>query len=185
MLAEYIDETQKCVSELLNIECEIQAVIEMCITTLKNRRKIIFCGNGGSAADAQHLSAEFMGRFLIDRSPLPAISLSVDTSALTAIGNDYGFDKVFSRQLSGVGQSGDMLVAISTSGNSGNIIEALKAARDLGIFSVSLTGADGGKARQLADLSLCMASNKTNVIQEAHIVVGHYICKQVEEAIFA
>ena len=185
MLKDYILESQSCIGQLVNSETQIQKVIELCITTLKSGNKIIFCGNGGSAADAQHLAAEFMGRFLIDRKPLPSIALSVDTSALTAIGNDYGFGKVFARQLSGIGKTGDLLIAISTSGNSENIIEALKVARDLGIYSVSLTGANGGKAKPLADISICTASEKTNIIQEAHIVVGHYICKKVEEALFS
>ena len=106
MLKDYILESQSCIGQLVNSETQIQKVIELCITTLKSGNKIIFCGNGGSAADAQHLAAEFMGRFLIDRKPLPSIALSVDTSALTAIGNDYGFGKVFARQLSGIGKTG-------------------------------------------------------------------------------
>lgn len=184
MLKKYLDKTTRCIESIERIEKDIQIVVDACIDALRNGRKIIFCGNGGSAADAQHLAAEFMGRFLKDRTPLPAISLTVDTSALTAIGNDYGYDEVFARQLRGIGNAGDVLISISTSGNSQNILEALRAARDLDIISVSMAGATGGKALSLAQHNLLVDSQETNIIQESQIVIGHYICQCVEESLF-
>jgi D-sedoheptulose 7-phosphate isomerase len=146
--------------------------------------KILFCGNGGSAADAQHLAAEFTGRYLKERRALPAIALSVNTSSLTAIGNDYGFDLVFARQLEALGNRGDVAVGISTSGNSPNVIRALEAAKSKSIYTVALTGKSGGKLRNLADCALCMPSDETPRIQECHILTGHLICDVVEQVLF-
>lgn len=154
---------------------------ELCKTSLRQGRKIILCGNGGSAADAQHLAAELMGRFLIDRAPLPALSLTVDTSALTAIGNDYGFDMVFSRQLRGIGAAGDVLIGMSTSGNSRNVVKAFETARELQIATVGLTGTGGGTLAELSDVLIAVPDGRTNHIQEAHIAVGHLICAIVEQ----
>jgi D-sedoheptulose 7-phosphate isomerase len=165
---------------LAQLENVVQIAIGSVEDALRHGNKIIFCGNGGSAADAQHLAAELVGRYLIDRAPLPALALTVDTSALTAIANDYSFDEVFARQLGGVGQAGDVLVAISTSGNSKNVLRAIAVAREKGIKTVGLTGQSGGQMRQLCDICICVPSDSTNHIQEMHIAVGHVICGAVE-----
>lgn len=154
------------------------------IKALENGNKVIFCGNGGSAADSQHLAAELMGRYKIDRNPMPAISLTTDTSALTAIGNDYGYEHVFSRPLRGIGTPGDVLVGISTSGNSKNVIEAFKIARLKDIATVAFTGKNGGFMEEIADITLNVPSSITNNIQEMHIACGHMICGIVENYFF-
>lgn len=149
---------------------------------LRSGCKIMFCGNGGSAADSQHLAAELMGRYKQERAPLPALALTVDTSALTAIANDYGYESVFARQLMGLGHKGDVLIVLSTSGNSANILAALKAARETGIRTIGLTGEGGGKIKAACDICICVPSRETNHIQEMHIAVGHMICGIVEES---
>ncbi|HEV7369536.1 MAG TPA: D-sedoheptulose 7-phosphate isomerase [Arenibaculum sp.] len=156
---------------------------DLLVGALRGGGKVMFCGNGGSAADAQHLAAELMGRFLRDRAPLAAVALTVDTSALTAIGNDYSFDEVFARQIRGLGRPGDALVAISTSGNSANVLEALAVARAAGIATVGLTGASGGRMAELCDLCIRVPAARTDRIQEMHIAVGHLICGLVEDAL--
>ena len=156
---------------------------DLLIAALRHGGKILFCGNGGSAADSQHLAAELMGRFLVDRAPLPAISLTTDTSALTAIGNDYGYDQVFSRQLRGLGRTGDALVAISTSGNSRNVVAALQAARQMGIGTIGLTGGNGGQMAAMCDVCICVPAERTDQIQQLHITIGHILCGLVEEAV--
>jgi len=162
----------------------IQAIADIWIEALKNGNKVIFCGNGGSAADSQHLSAELMGRYKIDRQPMPAMSLTTDTSALTAIGNDYGYENVFSRPLKGIGNKGDVLVGISTSGNSKNILEAYKVAKEKGIKTIAFTGSKGGEMINSADVTLNVPSDITNNIQEMHIASGHIICGIVEDYFF-
>ncbi|HWV55138.1 D-sedoheptulose 7-phosphate isomerase [Pseudorhodoplanes sp.] len=175
-----------CLTAAKNFEAlsELEGVVQTAIASvgdaLRRGNKIIFCGNGGSAADAQHLAAELVGRYLMEREPLPALALTVDTSALTAIANDYSFDEVFARQLRGLGQQGDVLVAISTSGNSKNVLRAIEVARDKGIVTIGLTGQSGGQMRQLCDICVCVPSDRTNHIQEMHIAIGHAICGQVE-----
>ena len=154
------------------------------INVLKQGSRVFFCGNGGSAADAQHLAAELVGRYAYDRPPLPAVSLATDTSILTAVGNDYGFDDVFSRQILALGKPGDALVAISTSGNSLNVLKAAEAARDMSMLVVGFTGESGGELKRLADLCLAVPSSQTNYIQEMHIACGHIVCGLVEEALF-
>ena len=176
----YLAETINLLQATKSLEDQVIASAESCKTALAKGGKVIFCGNGGSAADAQHLAAELMGRFLFDRRPLPSISLTVDTSALTAIGNDYGFDNVFARQLRGIGTKGDVLVGMSTSGNSVNVVKAFEAAREMGIATVGLTGAGGGKMAFLSDILIAVTHNQTNHIQEAHIAIGHMICAIVE-----
>lgn len=145
--------------------------------------KLMFCGNGGSAADSQHLAAELTGRFIKDRRPLAAIALSTDSSALTCIGNDYSFDAIFERQLRALGRSGDALIAISTSGNSGNVIAAVEAARAAGIWTLGLLGRDGGRLKGLCDASIVVPSATTARIQEAHILIGHTLCGQIEQTL--
>lgn len=146
--------------------------------------KVFFFGNGGSAADAQHLAAEFTGRFLKERRALPALALSVNSSSLTAIGNDYGFDIVFARQLEALGKEGDVAIGISTSGNSLNVIRALETANSKSIFSVALTGKSGGTLKNIADCTIRIPSEETPRIQECHILTGHLICEMVEEVLF-
>ena len=141
-------------------------------------------GNGGSAADAQHIAAEFVSRFNFDRPGLPALALTTDTSILTAVGNDYGYDKLFRRQIEANGVGGDIFLGISTSGNSPNILQALEAARLKGIMTFGLTGKTGGKMRELCDYCLCVPSEDTPRIQEAHILIGHTLCAMVEQALF-
>ena len=162
----------------------IEQIAQLWINALANGNKVIFCGNGGSAADSQHLAAELMGRYKFDRPPMPALSLTVDTSALTAIGNDYGYDKVFSRPLKGIGRAGDVLVGISTSGNSKNILDAFEVAKEKGIKTVALTGQSGGKMKEVADICLNVPSDITNNIQEMHIACGHMICGIVDNHFF-
>jgi D-sedoheptulose 7-phosphate isomerase len=153
---------------------------EMCRTIL-NGRKILWCGNGGSAADSQHLAAELVGRFLVERRALPSIALTTDTSILTAIGNDFGYEHVFRRQVEALGVSGDLIVGLSTSGNSRNVVNALTAARELGLFTVAFTGQGGGAMANLADEVLCVPSTATPRIQEGHILCGHMLCDCVEK----
>ena len=154
------------------------------IKALNSKNKIIYCGNGGSAADSQHLSAELMGRYKLDRKPLPAISLTVDTSAITAIGNDYGFEHIFSRQLEGIGNKGDVLYATSTSGESKNVIKAIEKAKEIGIKVICVTGKDNNKMSEISDITIHAQSNETNHIQEMHIAIGQLICGIIEEELF-
>ena len=150
---------------------------------LRSGGKLMFCGNGGSAADSQHLASGFTGRFGDDRRPLAALALSTDSSALTCIANDYAFDQVFERQLRGLGRKGDVLVAISTSGRSANVLRAVQAARETGIAVVGLLGRDGGTLKPLCDVALVVPSDITARIQEAHIFIGHTLCAMVEQAL--
>ena len=162
----------------------IAAAAEVILTALRNGRKLLIAGNGGSAADAQHIAAEFVGRYRIERRALPALALSTNTSALTAIGNDYGFDDVFARQLAAFAQPGDVFLAISTSGNSRNIRRALLMAGALRLKTIALTGASAGKLNDITDLCLRIPSADTPRIQEAHILVGHAISEIVETELF-
>lgn len=179
-----LDEIIKNFTLLKNKHDIIEKIAQTWITSITNGNKVIFCGNGGSAADSQHLAAELMGRYLIDRNPMPAMSLTVDTSALTAIGNDYGYENIFSRQLRGIGKKGDCLVGISTSGNSKNILEAFKVAKEKEITTIAFTGNSGGEMLKLADITLNVPSEITNNIQEMHIACGHIICGIVENSFF-
>ena len=162
----------------------IETVAQLCVGSLRASGKILLAGNGGSAADAQHLAAEFVSRFYFDRPGLAAIALTTDTSALTAIGNDYGFDKLFARQVDALGRAGDVFVGISTSGNSPNVLSALAECRAKGIATVGLTGQSGGKMVELCDHCLRMPSGETPKVQEGHIIVGHIICGLVEREMF-
>jgi D-sedoheptulose 7-phosphate isomerase len=160
-----------------------QAAMQI-VRTLRSGGKILFFGNGGSAADAQHLAAEFTGRYLKERRALPALALHANSSAVTAIGNDYGFDLVFARQMEALGKEGDVAVGISTSGNSRNVLRALEVAKSKSIYTVALTGSSGGKMKDLADCTMCIPSEETPRIQECHILTGHIICEIVEESLF-
>ena len=160
---------------------KLTSVIEQMINAFKNNKTVYVCGNGGSAGDSQHLAAEFVGRFVKDRPPIHSISLTVDSSALTCISNDYSYDILFQRQLQALGKPNDILIAISTSGNSKNIIEVLKEAKKKGIISLALLGKDGGKAKKFADKSIIIKNKKTSRVQEMHILIGHIICKIAEK----
>jgi len=159
---------------------QITSVCELVADTLKKGSKILLFGNGGSAADAQHIAAEFSGRFVKERRAYPAIALTTDTSALTAIGNDYGFNKVFSRQIEALAVPGDLLIGISTSGNSANVIQALSDGKQAGCRAVGFTGNDGGKMKEICDITLVVDSKVTARIQEAHILIGHILCSHID-----
>lgn len=147
-------------------------------------RKLMLCGNGGSAADAQHISAEFVNRFMMERPPLPAIALTTDTSVLTSIANDYSFEEVFSKQIKALGVEGDVLLVLSTSGNSPNVLSAVKTAKKMGIYCAALTGSDGGRIAKPANLTLLTKGGSTPRIQETHIFAGHLLCQLVEHILF-
>jgi len=160
-----------------------------CVTVMvkafENGNKVLFCGNGGSASDAQHLAAEFSGRFYTDRDALPAEALHCNTSYLTAVANDYSYDVIYSRLIKGIGNPGDVLVGLSTSGNSTNIVNAFQTAKEKGMVTIAFTGASGGKLKNLSDYLINIPSDDTPRIQESHITVGHIICQFVEEIYFA
>lgn len=156
---------------------------ERVIAALQAGNRVMFCGNGGSAADAQHLAAELVGRYLRDRRPLPALALTVDTSALTAIANDYGYEEVFARQLAGLGRAGDVLVALTTSGNSPNVLRAAAVARTMGIVVIGMTGAGGGALAQACDLCIRVPADRADRVQELHIAIGHILCGLIEAAV--
>jgi D-sedoheptulose 7-phosphate isomerase len=160
---------------------DIQKASETIINALKAGKKVILCGNGGSAADAQHIAAELTGRYKTERASLPAIALTTDTSALTAIGNDYGYDKVFVRQAEAFVQEGDIVIGISTSGNSQNVVEAFELANKRDAITIAMSGRDGGKMKSHADINLIVPSDNTPRIQEMHILIGHTICQIIDD----
>ncbi|MBN8787234.1 MAG: D-sedoheptulose 7-phosphate isomerase [Terrimonas sp.] len=162
----------------------VNTLVDVITDAFKNGNKVLFCGNGGSAADAQHLAAEFSGRFYIDRDALPAEALHVNTSYLTAVGNDYSYDVIYARLIKGLGQKGDVLVGLSTSGNSKNVVLAFEEAKRKGMITVGFTGATGGKMKDVSDYLLNVPSTDTPRIQESHILLGHIICQLVEEKYF-
>ncbi|MEJ7822169.1 MAG: D-sedoheptulose 7-phosphate isomerase [Chitinophagaceae bacterium] len=162
----------------------VKDCVYILITAFKSGNKVLFCGNGGSAADAQHLAAELSGRFYTDRDALPAEALHCNTSYITAIGNDYGFDEIYSRLIKGIAIEGDVLVGLSTSGNSKNILKAFEIAKEKGMITIAFTGDTGGKLKKTADHLINVPSNDTPRIQESHIMLGHIICQLVEEQYF-
>jgi D-sedoheptulose 7-phosphate isomerase len=174
----------RAMSEDGALHAELAKVTVACVDTLRRGGKLLFAGNGGSAADAQHLAAEIVGRFSYDRPGLPAFALTTDTSVLTAIGNDYGYERLFARQIEAVGQPGDIFFAISTSGRSPNILAALRIARERGLLSIGFTGAGGGQMPDLCDHCLRVPSDSTPRIQEGHITLGHALCCMIERQIF-
>jgi len=178
-------ETKQSIYKDEELLSKIELVARKCILLYKDGKKTILAGNGGSAADAQHIAAELVGRYGFDRPSIPSLALTTDTSNLTAIGNDYGYDKVFSRQLEGMGQDGDLFIGISTSGNSANIINAFKSAKEKSIITVALVGKDGGEMAKIADISLVVPSSSTPRIQEAHILIGHILCDIIEKELFS
>lgn len=163
---------------------KVTLAAKCCIDSFRGGKKVLFCGNGGSAADAQHLAAEFSGRFYYDRPPLPSEALHTNTSYLTAVGNDYSFDEIYARLLKGMGNEGDILVAISTSGNSKNILRAIQVAKEKGMKVIGMTGQTGGEMANVCDVLLNVPSADTPRIQESHIMIGHIICEIVESELF-
>jgi D-sedoheptulose 7-phosphate isomerase len=190
-----MDFIRKQIEESLNVKkllLDDQTILEsikktadICCDALRNDKKIIFAGNGGSAADSQHLAGELVNRFGFERPGLSAIALTTDTSIITSISNDYGFEKLFSRQIQALGKKGDILIALSTSGNSANITEGIKEAQNAGIITIGLTGRSGGKMSQLCDICLKVPSDDTPRIQESHILIGHILCSMIENSLFA
>ncbi|MCI7764875.1 D-sedoheptulose 7-phosphate isomerase [Helicobacter sp.] len=186
-IKEHFEDSIAVKTKILNDEKLLELIKKVALETTKaykEGKKTLLAGNGGSAADAQHIAGEFVSRFYFDRPGIPSIALTTDTSILTAIGNDYGYEKLFSRQVQAQGVEGDIFIGISTSGNSANIIEALKVCKEKGILSVGLTGESGGAMNELCDYCIKVPSNKTPRIQESHILIGHIICAIVEEELF-
>ena len=163
----------------------IAEVTDLMVRQFREGKKLLICGNGGSASDSQHIAAEFVGRFQLNREALPAIALSTNTSILTAVGNDYSFDVIFSRQVEALGQPGDIVWGLSTSGKSSNVLHALKRAKDMGLITVGMAGNQGGLLQEFADYSLFVAEKNTPYIQEIHLITYHQICEQVEAKLFA
>jgi D-sedoheptulose 7-phosphate isomerase len=159
-------------------------VVKVLVAAFKGGHKVLLFGNGGSAADAQHLAAEFVNRFLIERPPLPAIALTTDTSILTSISNDYGYADTFAKQVKALGKEGDVAVGISTSGTAANVVKAIKVAKDMGMKTVGLTGGDGGDLAKIVDFALVVDSSATPRIQETHITIGHVLCEMVDRMLF-
>jgi len=176
--------TKQAILDNPDFQDRIQRAAEMITESLRDGGKIHFCGNGGSAADAQHLAAELSGRFYFDRPPLNAEALHCNTSYLTAVGNDYGYDLIFSRLLRGTAKAGDVIVGISTSGNSQNILKAFEAAKEMGVKIIAMTGETGGAMKDYAEILLNVPSKDTPRIQESHIMIGHIVCELVETAMF-
>lgn len=166
------------------IHQQLELLTKACIESLKNGNKVLFCGNGGSAADAQHLAAELSGRFYYDRPPLPSEALHVNTSYLTAVANDYSYDEVYARLVKGMGKPGDVLIGLSTSGNSKNIIRAFEVAKTRGMICAAFTGISGGEMIHIADISIKVPSTDTPRIQEVHIMLGHILCELIESSLF-
>ncbi len=183
IIAASIDVKQQVLADAA-LQQKVKHAIEVIVTAFKSGRKVLFCGNGGSAADAQHLAAEFSGRFYKDRKALPSEALHCNTSYLTAVANDYSYDSVYSRIIDGIGEEGDVLVGLSTSGNSGNILKAFDVAREKKIITIGFTGATGGKMKDNSDILINVPSTDTPRIQESHIMIGHIICELVEEQLF-
>ena len=177
-------EVKKQITHTPELIDTIGKVVETMISAFKNGNKVLFCGNGGSAADAQHLAAELSGRFYFNRSPLPAEACHVNSSYITAVANDFGYKTIFSRYIEAVGKKGDIIIGLSTSGNSENIVEAFKAAKNLELTCIGFTGAKGGQMKTLSDFLVNIPSEDTPRIQESHITIGHIICEMVEKTLF-
>jgi D-sedoheptulose 7-phosphate isomerase len=185
IIAKALKQNQRTVEEfVIQNSSNLIRCAEVICNAFRNSRKLMLCGNGGSAADAQHIAAEFVNRFQIERSPLPALALTTDTSIITSVANDNSFDDIYSRQIEALGAEGDVLLALSTSGKSRNILSALDTAKDRGIYIIGLMGAGGGEMLPLVDLALIVESNQTPRIQEAHALAGHIICELVEHMLF-
>ena len=167
-----------------NLQINIERIVTNSIKAFKNDKKMLFCGNGGSASDAQHIASELSGRFYKDRPPLYAEALHVNSSYMTAVANDYGYDETYARMVEASGRKGDVLVGISTSGNSPNVVKAMQSAKEIGMVTVGFTGSKGGKMKEICDIMIQVPSDDTPRIQEVHILVGHIICQLIEEEMF-
>lgn len=183
IIRESINTKQTFLADKSNIE-KIQQIADLCIDTLIKDGKILLCGNGGSASDAQHIAAELSGRYQFDRPPLYAEALHVNTSYVTAVANDYGYNKVYSRMVEAAGKAGDVLIGISTSGNSANVIEAINKANKLGMHTFGLSGKGGGLLEEKSDINIQVSSKNTARVQETHILIGHIICEIIENRMF-
>ena len=184
MFNSILDDHLLAVESLRSMGDQVEAAADVIVKTLSNGGKILICGNGGSAADAQHFAAELVGRFLKNRRALPAVALTTDSSILTSVGNDYSFDEIFSRQVEALAQKGDLLIGLSTSGNSPNVYRAIGCAREIGCTTVSLLGRDGGTIKAVSDQAIVVQCDVTARVQECHILLIHYICMKVEEVLF-
>ena len=185
LIERFVNESVRVKSEFFQTNTTLIAeTAEKMAQALRDGRKVLLFGNGGSAADAQHIAAEFVGRFIPDRIPLPALSLATDTSALTALGNDYGYDTVFSRQVQALGNAGDIAIGISTSGNSPNVLAAIEVARSRSLLTIGFTGQDGGKMNGRTDILFRVPSRMTPRIQETHITLGHVLCELIDRELF-
>lgn len=182
-LEQSIQVKQKILQDITLLR-NVDQVIELCIQAFQKGQQVLFCGNGGSAADAQHLAAEFSGRFYFDRPPLNAEALHVNTSYLTAVANDYSYDEIYARLVRAKGKAGDILVSLTTSGNSPNVLRAMETAHDLNMTNIAFTGESGGKTKALADVLINVPSSDTPRIQEGHMAIGHVICEEVERRMF-
>ena len=180
--SEFSEHLKTAQATLEYIAAPLEIAANLCIDTLKNGGKILIFGNGGSAADAQHIAAELVGRYKVERMGLPAIALTTDTSALTSIGNDYGYARVFDRQVEALANKGDMVIGISTGGSSGNVISALKLAKGMGCKTIGFSGRDGGEMNDVCNVNLVIPAEDTPRIQEMHIVIGHTICHLIDQA---
>jgi len=167
-----------------NLKANIQQIVAESVTAFQSDKKMLFCGNGGSASDAQHIAAELSGRFYSDRPPLYAEALHVNSSFMTAVANDYGYEATYARMVEAAGKKGDILVGISTSGNSPNVVKAIQKAKELGMKTVGFTGKNGGNMRDICDIMICAPSDDTPRVQEVHILVGHIICQMIEQEMF-
>jgi len=178
---EFLNHKEVIEKTIDKIMLDVEKASKIAIETLKNGNKILFCGNGGSAADAQHIAAELSGRYKKERRGLAGIAITTDTSVLTAVGNDYGYDRVFGRQVEALANKGDLLIGISTSGNSQNVINAFKVAKEMGCKTIGLSGRDGGVFNDVCDLNVIVPSDNTPRIQEMHILIGHTICQLIDD----
>ena len=183
-IEQQIKDSSATISACLEQSELIAQISSLVIAAFRNGHKFFLFGNGGSASDAEHIATELSGRFKLERPSLPALSLTANTSTLTAIANDYGFEMLFSRQLEGLATTGDVVIGISTSGNSPNVINGLKFAKSIGATTIAMTGKSGGRLKEIADFCLCISSDDTPRIQEAHILIGHILCDLVEKDLF-
>lgn len=184
MFSTYIDSAVNVALQAKSLEKAVDQAIKLLLNTIRNSKPVLICGNGGSAADSQHIAAELVGRFKKERPALNAIALTADTATLTALGNDYGYESVFGRQVEAYGQPGACMIAISTSGNSANVLLAAQQAKNLGMHIISLTGQSGGKLKNISDVLLNVPSTDTAHIQEVHTILYHYICQEIERIFF-
>jgi len=184
-LLNYLSQSSDVILSCASHSKELSGAVDACVESLNDGNTIFWAGNGGSAAEAQHLSAELVGCFVVESLPYRSVALTVDTSAITAIGNDYGFDSIFSRQLEGLGRCGDIVIAFTTSGYSKNIVDLLKRSRDMGVHTICFTGENAGEVGQYSDILIQVQSSKTWFIQESHGVMGHFICANIEERMLA